>query len=153
MSLPKIDLHIAPVPLFWCQTKRLFSYSKFTFSAGTKLFGGALKFNSSIGLAQNIWTHTKKFGSCRRKALDFGLTKYLYIRFFLFNECEMKLIDGDLGQHSSSSKDQFRGLVSRQLISIIYVFKTSLKLKTRKIYLSAYALPGEVRNVEISRVT
>ena len=49
-----------------CQTKRWVSYSKFSFCAGTKLFGGALKFNSILGLAQNIWTGTKHFGSCRR---------------------------------------------------------------------------------------
>jgi len=37
-----------------------------SFCTGTKLFGGALKFDSIFGLAQNIWTGTKHFGSCRR---------------------------------------------------------------------------------------
>ena len=52
--MPNTDLHIAPVPNFLCLTKRLFSYSKFSFCADTKLFGGALKFISIFDLAQNI---------------------------------------------------------------------------------------------------
>ena len=54
-----------------CQTKRWVSYSKFSFCAGTKLFGVALKFYSIFGLAQNIWTGTKHFGSCRRTRQPF----------------------------------------------------------------------------------
>ena len=65
-AIPKTDLQIVPVPNFLCQTIRWFSYSKFSFCAGTKLFGAVSKFNSIFGLAQNIWTGTKHFGSCRR---------------------------------------------------------------------------------------
>ena len=38
----KIYLDIVPVPNFLCQTKRLFLFSKFSFSTGTVFFGVAL---------------------------------------------------------------------------------------------------------------
>ena len=56
----KIYLHIVPVPNFLCQTKRWFIFSKFHFSAGTKLFGVALNaiqfliLHKIFGPAQNI---------------------------------------------------------------------------------------------------
>ena len=65
-AIPNTDLHIVTVPKVLCQTIRWFSYSKFSFCAGTKRFGGALKFNLIFGLAKHIWTGSKHFASCKR---------------------------------------------------------------------------------------
>ena len=80
LCIPRNDLHIVPVPNFLCQTKRWFSYSKFSFCASTKLFGGALKFNSIFGLASNIWRSKKYFGSCRRtrKSTVWAIAKHCF---------------------------------------------------------------------------
>ena len=63
-AIPKIDLHIVPVPNILCQTKIWFPYSKFSFCASTNCFEMAL--NAIQFLAQKIWTGTKHFGICRR---------------------------------------------------------------------------------------
>ena len=66
----KIDTHILSVTKILCHTKKLFSLSKFTFCAGTKLFEEALnaiKFLvllKKIGLAQNILGPVEGQGIC-----------------------------------------------------------------------------------------
>ena len=63
---PKIYLHIEAVTNILCQTKIWFAFSNIGFCAGTKVFEEELKFNSIFGLAQNICTGTKHFGTCKR---------------------------------------------------------------------------------------
>ena len=53
------DLHIVAVTNILCQTKRWMAFSKISFWRGTKC-------SQIFGLAQNIWTSTKHFGTCKR---------------------------------------------------------------------------------------
>ena len=60
-------LHIvAAVTNILFKTKRWFSFSKIGFCASTKVFEEALNTVKYFGLAQNIWTSTKHFGTCKR---------------------------------------------------------------------------------------
>ena len=52
---PKIYLHIVPVTIIFCQTKKLFAFSKIGFCASTKVFEEALNAVKFLG-----WL--KKFG-------------------------------------------------------------------------------------------
>ena len=64
---PKIYLQIVPVTNILCQTKRWFAFSRIGFCASTKVFEEALcKCSHIFVLAQNIWTSTKHFGTCKR---------------------------------------------------------------------------------------
>ena len=61
LSHTKIYLDIVPFQKSLCKTKIWFA-----FSPGTKIFGVAFKCTSIFGLAQNIWTSPKHFGTWKR---------------------------------------------------------------------------------------
>ena len=75
---PKIYLHtIVPVTNILCQTKRWIAFSKIVFCVDTKLIEEALCIcNEIFWLAQNIWTGTKYFWTCKRTRHEGLLLKF-----------------------------------------------------------------------------